>query len=568
DDELRNLLGLVYEDGTLQPGATEQTATFNRSRFIKEFRHRILDDELMSFSAGGISKFDGFTLDYSGAYSRAKQTFPRRQQLVYRSNLRPNLSYDFRDDPNEPEISIFRTQEHLNLDSYAFRQTTVRSQDTLQDELAFAFNVDIPTTLFNTSASYKFGARVRLRDITSDEENFRDRRAGSAPTASLASLLSDERSQNFGYFLGNKFDSGRVIDYFKSVEQTSAVPATRRVPQSTETDYTASENIYAGYAMTRIDFTNAQVILGLRVERTEFEGAAPNFDLVNETFTLNRARNNYTSWFPNATLRFGFTENLIGRFALTRAISRPNYRDNVPRISENSDSAGVIVQVSQGNPDLQPTLANNIDAGLEYYFQPVGLLSANLFYKDLEDYEFTVVANGVFDGRPALITRKDNAPDGRAYGFELAYQQQFTFLPGALSGLGMFANYTWTKASINLPGSVPGRTGRSPLPNQSRHTVNLSLFYETDRFNARISFTDRSDYIDEFNLDPRLDTIWEGREQIDFTTSFDVTKRLNVYFEAKNITNTPGVRYAGIRERVTEYEEFGATYFLGARFNF
>ena len=568
DDEYRNLLGLVYEDGTLQPGATEQAATFNRGRYIKEFRHRILRDETLSASIGGKSEFGDLILDYSGAYSRAEQTYPRRQQLVYRGSLRPNLSYDFRGDPNEPAISIFDTQEHLNLAAYDFRQTTVRSQDTIQDEYAVAFNAEVPTTLFDNSASYKFGARVRLRDVSSDEENNRDRRPESAPGTPLSGLLSAERSQNFGYFLGNKFDARRVIDYFRSVEQSSAVPETRRVPESTTTDYAASEDIYAAYGMTRIEFPTAQLILGLRVEHTDFSGEAPNFNLAREAFTLAQAKNSHTHFFPNATLRYSLGENLIARAALTRAISRPNYRDNVPRIAEDSDNTSSIVRVTQGNPDLRPTLSNNLDAGLEYYFRPVGLLSANAFYKDLSDYEFTVVANGEFGGLPALITRKDNAPDGRAYGFEVAYQQQFTFLPGALSGFGIFANYTWTDASIRLPASVPGRGARERLPNQSRHTANVSLFYETDRFNARVSYTDRSDYIDDFNLDPRLDTFWEGREQIDVTASFDVNPNFNLFFEAKNITDTPGVRYAGERTRVTEFEKFGATYFLGVRLNF
>lgn len=568
DDEYRNLLGLVYEEGTLQPGATEATATWNRARFIKEFRHRILRDETLSVNAGGEHELGGAKLDYTGSYTRAEQTYPRRQQLVYRSSLRPDLTYDFSADPDLPAFSIFETGEHLNLGAYDFRQVTVRSQDTVQNEYAFAANVEIPAMLFGNTATYRFGGRVRSRDVVSDEENYRDRRPGSAPGMALTDLLSDERSQNFDYFLGNKFDPRLVNYYFLERLQPSAVPETRRVPQSTTTDYAASEDVYAAYGMTRVELPNAHVILGLRVEHTEFRGEAPNFNELTETFVLNQARNRYTNFFPNATLRYAFSENLIARAALTRAISRPNYRDNVPRVAENSDGNSSLVEVTQGNPDLAPTLSNNFDAGLEYYFRPVGLISGNIFYKDLKDYEFTVVAPGEFAGLPALITRKDNAPSGRAYGFELAYQQQFTFLPGPLANFGIFANYTWTEASIRLPDAVPDRGTRAALPNQSRHTINLALFYETSRFNARFAYTSRSDYVDEFNIDPRLDTFWEGREQLDFTSSFDLTSRLNLFFEAKNLTDTPGVRYAGIRERVTEYEKFGRTFFLGARVNF
>jgi outer membrane receptor protein involved in Fe transport len=68
--------------------------------------------------------------------------------------------------------------------------------------------------------------------------------------------------------------------------------------------------------------------------------------------------------------------------------------------------------------------------------------------------------------------------------------------------------------------------------------------------------------------DSRLDTFWEGRRQLDFTASYDVTDRLGVFFEAKNLTNTEGVRYVGDRSRVIEREAFGYTLFGGLRFDF
>src|SRR5690606_26574053 len=147
------------------------------------------------------------------------------------------------------------------------------------------------------------------------------------------------------------------------------------------------------------------------------------------------------------------SDNLIGRFALTRAIARPRYRDNVPRVSEDSDGSGSTVEVDQGNPDLRATLSNNVDAGIEYYFEPLGVVSAGIFYKDLTDYVFTLETSGTYNGDPARITQPHNA-DGRIFGIELNYQQQFTFLPGWLSGFGVFANVTWTDAEMTLPQAV------------------------------------------------------------------------------------------------------------------
>lgn len=570
DDEFRNLLAILYEDGTIQPGATERSATFNRGRFAREFRHRVVRDENLAISAGGEHDINTMTLDYMVSFARGEQTYPNRQQLLFRSDARPNLSYDFSGDYDNPNLSLFTSQEHLNAANYSFREHVNRWQSTLQDEVAAEANLTVPTTLFDQPSEWKFGFRLRQRDIESDEESYRSRDAVSGPGVSFAGLMSDEESRNFGYHLGWKYDVGQVLDYFGRQGPLTATPGYRRIPNSTTTDYTAQENIYAAYGMTRIQFERANLILGLRVERTEFEGAAPEFNEATGAFTINTVSRDYTEVFPNATLRYAFSDNLIGRVAVTRGIARPRYRDNVPRLTENGDrGAGSTVNVSRGNPDLRPTLSNNFDASLEYYFRPLGLVSGGVFYKDLEDYVFELESRGTYAGTPARITQPENAPEGFIRGVELNYQQQFAFLPGWLSGFGVAANYTWTDAEMTLPFAAPGRGSTADLPNQSDTTVNLSVFYETSRFNARLAWTDRSDFVQEFNYaDPRLDTYWEGRSQLDFTADLDVTETVNVYLEAKNLTDSEGVRYAGDRSRPTERERFGRLLFVGARLKF
>lgn len=83
DDEFRNLLAILYEDGTIQPGATERSATFNRGRFAREFRHRVVRDENMAISAGGENDINTMTLDYTVSFARGEQTYPNRQQLLF-----------------------------------------------------------------------------------------------------------------------------------------------------------------------------------------------------------------------------------------------------------------------------------------------------------------------------------------------------------------------------------------------------------------------------------------------------------------------------------------------------
>jgi outer membrane receptor protein involved in Fe transport len=81
-----------------------------------------------------------------------------------------------------------------------------------------------------------------------------------------------------------------------------------------------------------------------------------------------------------------------------------------------------------------------------------------------------------------------------------------------------------------------------------------------------VSFTDRSDYLNEINAeDGALDLYWAGRDQVDLTASWQVNKTFEAFVEAKNLTNSPGIRYYGKRNRVYEYEQFGYSVFVGGR---
>jgi len=570
DDEYRNRLGIIWEDGTLQPGATDSSATFVRPHLNKQFRHRVIRNELTTLTAGAEHDRDRYRLDYNVSLSVAEQRYPNRDELLYRtiSGQRPaTLSYDFSRNPNLPFYSLFDTNEHLQLERFAFRENTFREQDTEEDELSFAGNLELPATLAGAPTTWKFGVKYRGKDKESDNEQWRDRRAASAPTTALPDLLSSETSRNFGYLLGNKFSPGLVQEYLDDAQPGSAVDATRRIPQSITSDYEVTEDIYAAYGQAKMEFGRTDLLVGLRIERTELDGTAPQFNADTGEVTTGTADSSYTEYFPGVTLRHAFSEQLIGRAALTRAIARPNFIDVVPRV-EASDTDSALPSITLGNPDLNPTLSNNLDLSLEYYFEPLGLLSASVFYKDLKDYEYTLTFLGSFAGEPARLSQAQNAPDGEAYGVELNWSQKFEQLPGWMSGLGVFANYTWTDAEMKLGREVAGRS-RFPLQGQSENTYNVALSYEMSGFSARLSYTKRSDYIDEINADDAdLDLYWEGREQLDFTTSYRFMGNFEVFAEAKNLTNSAGLRYRGSKQRPEEYEKFGYSIFLGLKYDY
>ena len=388
--------------------------------------------------------------------------------------------------------------------------------------------------------SLKFGAKYKVGERKADENRYRDRASSASLGRPLSGYLSSLPSRNYNYDLGFKVDTSLANAYYDATKASSPI----RVEASATADYTADETVLAGYAMTDLDFGRLSLVAGLRVERTETEGSAPVYNQVTGALSTRTDERSYTDIFPGLTLRYEVTDALIARAAITRGMMRPDFTDIVPRAVESQE--GTLLVIQQGNPELKPTLSNNLDASLEYYFDPIGLLSASGFYKDLSDYNYTLRSSGTYLGAPAAIITPENAD-------------------GELSGFGVFANFTYVDASIDVGRSYGGRT-YFPLPGQSETVSNFALFYEKGPVSLRLSFTDRSDYLDEINAeDGALDLYVAGRDQIDFTASYQFSKMLEGFVEAKNLTNSKGIRYYGRPSRVYEYEQFGYSVFVGAR---
>lgn len=570
DDEFRNRLGFQWSDGTLQPGSSSTRATYNGMRISKQFRHRILRNEITSLVAGGEVQLSALTLDGAVAFAKAYQDYPARNELLYRTGGNINGSYDTSANPRLPVYSIFQTGQQLELNRYSFRENTFRSNDTSEEEFSFQANGTLPLNFGGPNSIAKFGVKYRDKDKSADEERFRNRAGAAAPAGAIATLLSSAPSSNYSYVLGNKFDAGLANAYLAGARAGSP----RRADASTTADYSAREKVWAGYGQINYDFGELDLLGGVRVENTSFTGTAPRFNTNTAAVTEVRASSDYTNVFPSLHARYATDDRLIYRGAVSRGIARPNFTEIVPRIVDTTDGAGARVTVNQGNPNLDPVLSTNFDAMVEYYFEPIGLLSAGVFFKDVDDFIFRARSAGNYNGLPATITRPENATGGEIRGFEVAYQQQFTTLPGFLGGFGVYANYTYTDSEVTAPfiGAASLSTGsrKVSLPGQSKYTYNLAVFYERRGFNARFAYTDRSDYLDEINVTRGADSdlYWGGRGQLDITSSYQITRNVNVFVEWKNVTNSEGVRFTGNRNQVEEFEQFGYTLFGGVKVNF
>jgi len=345
--------------------------------------------------------------------------------------------------------------------------------------------------------------------------------------------------------------------------------------------------------------------------------------------------NEYTDFLPSMNLIYEPVRNLLVRFGASQVMARPLLANLSPTVSSISvpntgDTTGGTLTV--GNPKLSPFRSTNLDLSVEWYFAPGGLLSVAVFDKEISSFPQTVLYSShlsdfldadaiaalraqftnqnqinYIDGNYEFTARQyRDAPGGYLRGIEVSWQQDFTFLPGFLKHFGAQLNYTYIKSSMNYildPGAtatakaaaIPATYGKGPFLNVSPQALNGTLYYETDRFQARVSVAYRKGYSTTYpiaagNCSPGLnptptDNATEGTScdsplindfvfsrsttNVDFSTSYKINSFFTIYAEGLNLTNQPSERYAYQDQPVvTQYAASGAIYRIGARVRF
>lgn len=339
--------------------------------------------------------------------------------------------------------------------------------------------------------------------------------------------------------------------------------------------------------------------------------------------------NKYNDWLPSTNLVYEPVRNLLVRFGMSKVMARPLLGNLSPTITSvsipnNGDLFGGTLTV--GNPKLSPFRSTNTDLSVEWYFSPGSLISIAGFNKKIRSFPQTLFFTGALStfldaeslealsnqftdtdqlayiagDYPVTARQVRDAPGGYLRGFEVNYQQEFDFLPGFLGNFGALLNYTHIKSKLEYildPGAVnaqgvqttPPTTGTAPWLNVSPKAINGTLYYETDRFRARVSVAHRKGYSTNYPIaggtcspgrDPVTgvlcnsplinDFVTSGATtNVDFAASYKFTDYLSATVEGLNLTNQTSNRYAySDNPVVTQYASSGPVYRIGARLKF
>jgi iron complex outermembrane receptor protein len=338
--------------------------------------------------------------------------------------------------------------------------------------------------------------------------------------------------------------------------------------------YSVNETSTAAYLQANFQGDRWSGNVGLRYVRTEqdttYNTGIPEPNTVQGPITgsafgdyfRNRYENTYSELLPSLNFKYEFTDELLGRFAASKTLTRPDFSALAGSVSlDDLTHSG-----TGGNPKLDPIVSTNLDVSLEWYFAPRALLAASVYSMRLKDYvAFGTQTRTYLDQQASIDAGMDvfsdyqvSVPvntDARVKGLELTYEQPIG------DNFGVAANYTYADSDSD---------GAKPVFGTSRDTYNVSGYFENDLFNARLSYTYRSEFY--AGVSRTDDFFQDSIGNLSASVGYKVNDWMTVTLDALNL-NDPELKYYSQvdgegRKLPYAFYENGRQYYLNFRFKF
>jgi len=286
--------------------------------------------------------------------------------------------------------------------------------------------------------------------------------------------------------------------------------------------------------------------------------------------------NSYQSLLPNLDLALGVTDDLQLRLDVSRTLTRPPLNQITPALTvPAAERVGSLVATGS-NPNLMPYMSDNVDLSAEWYYQRNSYVSLDVFNKNVTNFvvqgSTQQPIGGVIDpttGMPAIFTISTNVngPTANVYGAELAIQHVFDD-----TGFGFQANATLV--GTNKPYNPQDLTVSGFAVTGLANSANLVAFYDKSGFQARIAANWRDDYLDHFGQQQNNSrfgtepTFANANMQIDFSTSYAITPRINLYFSAINLNGATFSTHGRFPEQLLDAVDYGRRFTAGFYFRY
>jgi TonB-dependent receptor len=468
------------------------------------------------------------------------------------------------------------------------------------------------------------GARFERAEFRHDDA--RTQFAGNASVAALGLPFAPTDLTRVGVTGANftAMSEATLIDFLDNLNKYPAVGLSPIAPVPGQDKQGTREDNYAAYVQSRLQFGKLEIIGGVRYNRTDLSatnlvfptyigpilpanGGGFGSDIVfqNQFSKLVTETGKSEDFLPRVLFNFRQNDNLIFRGGYFLSVARPQINDlsqqtrisfiNIPIPGPN----GVlpILQLNSGNPNLKQAMTHNFDLSAEYYHK-IGIIKLGGFYKRINNLLQANQTNGpaqlanvtlpnspYFQGLPYFDPAHpenyfinggspiNSSHPATVWGVEGRFERQFDFLPGALGGLGVIANYTYTHSSrwqqyswAYAPAGQSSIYEFSGLPfkQQPKHSGTLALTYNKYGFDGTLAYSFQSKTLDNFY--PRgLSVYNQDVQTLDLRGEyyFDKARKYRVYVEGSDLLK--GSRTPDVQQLIAGYYT-SATYLGGRKF--
>ncbi|MGJ8681462.1 TonB-dependent receptor [Paraglaciecola sp.] len=554
DDEFRLRNEYKFADGAVDlTSLNNNSCSFAGAEMDRDTKDRYESQSIMSIVAGGENQLNDWTLEYTLGYSKSEEKEPDRIDVDFKGEDL-DLAYLM----SGPIPVLTQSANAHDLSNFELDEIVFEDNLTEDEDLSLKIDLTKDFVVNNHNAEFKWGAKLTQREkFNRLNSTVYDGGFNDASGAQFAVNIDDYDIGDFG----PGFSRSAIKDYFFANQSQLEINANDTEINSLGQSYVSEEDVLAVYGMVTMDIDNWHVVAGVRLEDTQFSTSGNRVELVvdevadTETVGVTplAVEKDYSHFMPNLNVRYDMNEQLVMRFAYTQTIARPTFEDAAAFQlieTESKDDDGVIEierKAEVGNPELDPYESTNLDFSVEYYPGHIGVLSASIFYKDIDNFIVLqeVEDNGQWDGFDEVL-QKVNGGSASLQGFELAWTKNFD------SGLMLSANGTFIDAD-------------DQLPQQADVVGNLMLGYENDNFSSRLSLSHKGK---SFQFEDNDSGVYQdAHTQLDFSAKYYINDSMQVYFNAVNLTDEAYYLYHGSAAYNYQYETYGRSYELGFTFS-
>ncbi|GAB3018183.1 TonB-dependent receptor [Bowmanella dokdonensis] len=397
---------------------------------------------------------------------------------------------------------------------------TPKTDDETYYQGDIEFDVDLgPIYAIKSGVKYTEHESTSLRFEYVQEDGFN-------PTISTSGLDQGLMDVGAGDYQIIKFDADALKDWAKA----SIVGENEDLGAHSE----IQEDNLAAYVMAKYKGDNIRGNFGLRYASTD----ATSVFYVDGQRQTEEA--DYSEFLPSFNLAMNLTDDLVLRFAAARVMARPQYIDMYvnPDIRGTNDDLPNNQFWIKGNVGLEPFVSNQFDVGLEWYFNESSLLSAAIFKKDVKNFvsftEYSASAGEIPFELPDYeaefgwtVQEKANGKDATIEGLELQYQQDYG------NGFGSIVNYTYTETDTDED-TFPA-DGNGVLSDSSRHSYNITGYYENDQFQIRLAYNWRDQYMLR-EVGSYGNRLHDDYGTLDLGAVYHLTDNVDLKLDVNNIT--------------------------------